>query len=381
MSSDRSNPEYRKPQWLIHALAALGLMAGLSACNGGSSTTLAPPSSTSTPPAVADPWNPPLGDVLEGVTFADGWGELHELPAPVQTQGGWTDSLMAAPSGLKLYYAYSRYDFFDFYISNGAQQTVTGPANGLSGNTFKIFEADLSASGWTAALSSMNSSDPSIVEASPAVNVSGDLMIYTQFNTYTGRASLYYANLSNGTWVPGGILGFNSEACNDDNAKIVGEMTTTVTIYFESNRANDAGTGTSCNTNRNLYYTTYSNGSFTPVKPVPGIAVSGSDDSQPFITADQNTLYWTSVRNGTYGIFTATRQNDGSFGNIHAIATPTLAAPFSGKIALLGEASVVSLSQGKLLYMMCGEAENLHNGQTWHDADFIALKPCVAKLP
>jgi hypothetical protein len=381
VNTDRSNPEYRKPQWLTHALAALGLMAGLSACNGGSSTTLAPPSSTSTPPAVADPWNPPLGDALVGVTFADGWGELHELPAPVQTQGGWTDSLMAAPSGLKLYYAYSRYDFFDFYISSGTQQTVTGPANGLSGNTFKIFEADLGASGWTTALSSVNSSDPSIVEASPAVNVSGDLIIYTQFNAYTGRASLYYANLSNGTWAPGGILGFNSEACNDDNAKIVGEMATTVTIYFESNRANDAGTGTSCNTNRNLYYTTYSNGSFTPVKPVPGIAVSGSDDSQPFITADQNTLYWTSVRNGTYGIFTATRQTDGNFGNIHAIATPTLAAPFSGKVVLLGEASVVSLSQGKLLYMMCGEAENLHNGQTWHDADFIALKPCVAKLP
>ncbi|MGH7487238.1 MAG: hypothetical protein ACREMY_16810 [bacterium] len=359
---------------LALSLAACGMLLGLSACNGSSSTQPAA--------AVADPWNPPLGETLKGVSFADGWGELHALPAPVQIQGGWTDSLMASASGLKLYYAYSRYDFFDFYTSNGSQQAVTGPANGSGSDTFKIFEADLTSTGWTTSLSSVNSSDPSIVEASPAVNVSGDLMIYTRFDAYTGRGSLYYANLSDGIWVPGGILDFNSEACNDDNAKIVGEMTTTVTIYFESNRTNDAGTGTSCASTRGIYYTTYSNGSFTPVKPIPGIAVSGSDDSQPFITADQDTLYWTSIRDGTYGIFTATRKSPGdSFGDIHAIATPTLAAPFSGKVALLGEASVVNLPQGKLLYMMCGEAENLHDGQTWNDADYIALKPCVSKLP
>jgi hypothetical protein len=374
-----SNPNHRRNLRLAAMLVALGLVAVLTACNGDSSTSLVqtPPP----PPAAADPWNPPLGKTLAGVSFADGWGDLRELPAPVQTQGGWTDSLMASASGLKLYYAYSRYDFFDFFVSNGARQVVSGPANGLTGNTFKIYEADLTAPGWTATLSAVNSSDPSIVEASPAVNVSGDLMIYTQFNAYTGRASLYWSSLSNGRWGPGTILAFNSQACNDDNAKIVGEANTSVTIYFESNRANDAGTGSSCAATRGLYYTTYSNGSFAPVKAVPGIAVSGSDDTQPFITSDQKTLYWTSVRNGSYGIFTATRQTGGSFTNIHAVAMPTLTAPFSGKVALLGEASVVTLPQGKLLYMMCGEAENLHDAQTWNDADFIALKPCVAKLP
>ena len=34
-----------------------------------------------------------------------------------------------------------------FYISNGTNQVVTGPAEGLTGDTFKIFEADLGASG------------------------------------------------------------------------------------------------------------------------------------------------------------------------------------------------------------------------------------------
>ncbi len=56
-------------------------------------------------------------------------------------------------------------------------------------------------------------------------------------------------------------------------------------------------------------------------------------------------------------------------------------APFSGNVALIGETSVVNLPQGQLLYMMGGEALNLNHGQTWHDADFIWPKPCVAKLP
>lgn len=111
---------------------------------------------------------------------------------------------------------------------------------------------------------------------------------------------------------------------------------------------------------------------------VPGIAVS--DDSQPFIAADEDTLYWAQICNGTYGIFTAKRKTTGeNLGGIHAIVT--LTAPFPGKIALPGEAPVVSLPQGKLLYMMCGGAGNLHDGQTWHDADYIALKPRVARLP
>ncbi len=365
---------------LMKWVVVLGLLACMCACNGGSSDTSSSPPPT--PPPTPDPWNAPLGNSLQGVSFADGWGDLHELPSPVLISGGWTDSLMAAPSGLKLYFAYSRYDFFDFFISNGTNQVVTGPPEGLTGNTFKIFEADLSASGWSIALSPVNSSDSGIVEASPAVNASGDLMIYSEFDPYSGRASLYWSSLINGNWTPGTFLDINSAACNDDNAKIVGELATSVSVYFESNRSDNAGVNTSCAANRQLYYTAYSNGSFTPVQPVPGIAVSGGDDSQPFITADQNTLYWTSVRNGTYGIFTATRPNSSSsFGNIHAIATPTLTAPFSGNVALLGEASVVSLPQGKLLYMMCGEALNLNNGQTWHDADFIWLKPCVARLP
>jgi hypothetical protein len=355
----------------------VSLLLCLGACNGGSNdstTTPQPP-----PPPTPNPWNPPVGNALQGVTFADGWGDLQELPPPIQVEGGWTDSLMAAPSGLKLYYAYSRYDFFDLFL-NG-QFVVTGPANGLSGDTFKIFEADLTASGWNTSLSPVNSPDPNIVEASPAVNGSGDLMVYSEFDPVSGRASLYWSSLINGTWTSGTILNINSLACNDDNAKIVGELATSVTLYFESNRSDDAGLNATCSATRQLYYTTYSNGSFTPVQPVPGIAVSGSDDSQPFITSDQNTLYWTSIRSGTYGIFTAVRQTNGTFGNVHAIATPTLTAPFSGKVALIGEASVVSLPQGKLLYMMCGEALNLNNGQTWNDADFIWLKPCVAKLP
>ena len=362
------------------------MAAVLVGCGGvDSSTPLGTGNSGSDQPpvvSVPDPWYAPLAEKLYGVTFVDGWAGLHAIPPPVQIKGGWTDSLMADPSGQRLYFAYSRYDFFDFYNSGGAVQTVSGPAEGLSGDTFKIFQADLSDGGWGVSLSPVNSSDPTMVQASPAVNASGDLMVYSEFDPLSGRSSLYWSRRVSGHWTAGQYLAINSASCNDDNAKIVGEIDATVDVYFESNRASVDGSGSSCNSTRALYQARFSNGGFGAVQAVPGIAVSGGDDSQPFITADEKRLYWTGVRSGTYGIFTASRgSTSASFGNIHAVATPTLASPFAGKVALIGEASLVDTAEGQLLYMMCGEALNLHNGDTWNDADFIWLKPCVARLP
>ena len=50
-------------------------------------------------------------------------------------------------------------------------------------------------------------------------------------------------------------------------------------------------------------------------------------------------------------------------------------------LTLLGEASIVEQPEGELLYMMCGVASNLANAMTFHDADHVALVPCVARRP
>ncbi|HEY0252975.1 MAG TPA: hypothetical protein VGC41_15675, partial [Kofleriaceae bacterium] len=293
--------------------------------------------------------------------------------------GGWTDSLFATPDGTSLLIAYSQVDFSTFFISNGADAPVTGPMlAGIQPTSFKVFEADLGTADWAIAGHPIDSLVGTTATASAATNESGDLMIFTEFEA-SGHSQLYYSQKANGAWSTPAHLAFNS-TCNDDNAKIVGELASSVTIYFESNRGNDAGTGGTCG-QRTLYMTTYTaaTDSFSPVAKVPGIAIAQSDDTQPFLSHDGTTLIWSGVR-GTYAVYAATKSG-ATFGNIHAIATPTATAPVVGKVVLLGEPSIVDVPEGELLYMMCGVASNVGNAMTYHDADHIQLEPCVARRP
>ena len=321
-------------------------------------------------------WNAPTGAAIDGATLADGWQDLRALSSPLEIANGWTDSLFAMPNGKHLLFAYEQTDFYEFL--NGTSVITGPPLAGLSPPTFKIFQADLGETDWRVSAHPINSPDPSVVEGSPAANASGDLIVFTEFTLPSGHAQLYYASNTGGTWSTPAALPINSVNCNDDNAKIVGEMSTGVTIYFESTRGDLAGTGAT-SAKRQLYTTTYANKAFSPIAAVPGIAVAGSDDSQPFPTLDQNTLYWTGVRD-SYGIYTATRAN-GIYGSIHPIVTPTLVPPVSGKVVFIGEASVVDVPEGSLLYMMCAVAMNTHDAMTYHDADYIQLMPCVARRP
>jgi hypothetical protein len=327
-------------------------------------------------PALLDPWTAPTGAPIAGATLADGWTDLRALPAPLAIQGGWTDSLFAQTEGLHLRFGYEPADFYQFYKSQ--TQVITGPELlGETGDTFQLFDATLTTTGWTIAIDPVGT--PGFVEASPATNASGDLLVFTRFELPSGHAVLYFSSFVNNAWTAPAPLAINSGSCNTDNAKLVGELATGVTVYFESNRGNADGTATTCG-QRTVYMTTLTGGSVSPVVPIPGIATADSDDTQPF-TADQDTLYWASQRAGTYGLYTATHQLNGLYGNVHQIITPTLAPPVSGKLVFIGEASIVETPEGSLLYLMCGVAYNEQGGATYFDADNIRLQPCVARRP
>jgi hypothetical protein len=358
---------------------------------GCGSSDHAVPDSTTARDAAADvgidaapvtPWNAPTGDLLAGVTLADGWTDLRALRPPLAIEGGWTDSLFATSDGKQLLLAYDEVDFSTFFISMGASAPLNGgPLAGLAPTTFKLFQADLGASDWTITQHPLDALVPDKASASPATNDAGDLLIFTDFTS--GPNHLYYSQLASNVWSAPTHLDFNSVSCNDDNAKIIGDLATSVTIYFESNRATPVGTEATCPTTnqRTLYTTTYSGGVFSPVAKVPGIAEgTTSNDSQPWASHDQNTLLFTSIRSAGYAVYQATRSG-GSFGAIHAIATPTATVPFGGNVTLLGEASIVEQPEGELLYMMCGVASNLANAMTYNDADHVALVPCVARRP
>ena len=77
-----------------------------------------------------DPWNAPVGALVEGVTLSD----------------GWTDSVAVSADGKRFYFGYGRWDFPEFYNSDSTVFNPTGPARpGMTGDHFKMFTADLSA--------------------------------------------------------------------------------------------------------------------------------------------------------------------------------------------------------------------------------------------
>ncbi|HTR55251.1 MAG TPA: hypothetical protein VMJ10_31430 [Kofleriaceae bacterium] len=364
--------------------ATVWAIATAVACGGGHGVA---PDAISDSPADAardaawvSAWNAPTGDPLTGVTLADGWTDLRALSPSLEIPHGWTDSLFAEPSGRELVFAYEQTDFFDFYISNGTDSELTGPPlAGVSAPTFEIFQADLEQTDWQVSEQAIDAFDPTATQASPSLNQAGDLIVFTRFDA-TGRGRLFWSQRVAGQWSNPSELSIDSAACSDDNAKIVGDLASGLTVYFDSTRSDVAGTSTTCGAHQ-VYTATFANGAFSPVSASAGISTLNDDNSQPFASADQQTLYWTALTQTQYGIAVATRQVDGSFGDQHYIAQPTTAGTFSGNVALIGEASVVDLPEGSLLYMMCGVAMNTHGGMTFHDADYIQLEPCVARRP
>ncbi len=181
-------------------------------------------------------------------------------------------------------------------------------------------------------------------------------------------------NWSTALKLPESVFGSN---CSNDNPFIVGDLKNGVDVYFESDRADIKCT--SKQEHKHIYHTFYNpmKDEYTPITKVAGINGDqpGDDDTQFYISADKQHAFWTAVRptKSQYGIFTADVVN-GAFVNSRMIVEPTTSAPFTGKLVFPGEANIVELPQGYLLYMMCGLATR-ESGKT-HG---VKLKICRAK--
>lgn len=326
-----------------------------------------------------DPWNAPQGAPVLGGLLHDGWRDLREAPPPVNVSGGWTDSVFVTRNGRRLLYGYSRYDFWAFYLSvstptvAGVQFVPSGPFRpGMTGDAFKIFQADLRPDGWRQTFHPINS-DPDLSEASAAVNTAEDLMVFSRFPTGLPRAVYYSSKTTAGWSTPAPVPGINS-ACDDDNGFVIGDLQRGTTFYFESTRVDPAASA--CGAQHRLFRAHFPPGApHTGVSLVPGLA--GGDDSQPFISPDQKQIYWTSVRDGQYGVFTADLQPNGDYGDIRPVLTGTTAPPFAGRLVLMGEANIARVPQGELMYLMCGIAESESGGYPTE----VRLAVCVARRP
>ncbi|MBL0349785.1 MAG: hypothetical protein IPP68_05355 [Elusimicrobia bacterium] len=325
-----------------------------------------------------DPWNAPLGAPVEGAVLSDGWRDLREVPGPVNVDGGWTDSVMVTRNGRRLFYGYTRYDFWQFYFSlstptpAGVQYIPSGPQRpGMTGDAFKIFQADLGPRGWVETFHAVNG-DPTLSEASAAVNLTEDLLVFNRFPTGLPRGIFFSSRTADGWSVPAAVPGINS-GCDDDNGFVVGDLLHGATFYFESSRVDTAAS--SCGSLHRICRTYFPPaGVNTPIQFLPGLGTA-NDDTQISVSPDQKEIYWTSVRAGKYGVFTADLQPNGTYGNIRPVVTGVTTPPFQGKVTLMGEANVARVPQGELMYLMCGIAGGDSGG---HPVN-IRLKICQAR--
>lgn len=328
---------------------------------------------------LTDPWNAPLGPALAGVHLHDGWRDLREVPAPVNVEGGWTDSVMVTRNGRRLYFGYTRYDFWQFYFSitsptaAGVQFVPNGPFRpGMTSDAFKIFQADLRPEGWRETFHPINTA-PDLSEASAAVNTAEDILVFSRFPTGHPRALYHSSKTVTGWSLPAEVPGVNS-ACDDDNGFPIGDLQRGTTFYFESTRVDTAASA--CGSQHRLFRAYFPPGApHTGIELVPGLA--GGDDTQIFVSPDQKEIYFTSVRNGQYGVFTATLQPGGDYGDIRPVVTGTTAPPYTGRVVLMGEANVARVPQGELMYLMVGVTETESGGHPME----IRLKIAQARRP
>lgn len=341
-------------------------------------------SNTDTPlisETITDPWNPPLGELVQGAQLSDGWTDLRILEGGVNIDGGWTDSVAVTPDGRRLYFSYSRFSFSEFFDSvNYSVFNPTGPFRiGMTGDHFKMFRADLSGSKWNITFSPFNTLS-NLHEFAESPNLNEDIIVTTQYVNSAG--DLYYTVKTDGVWspllsisvVPGGSQ-INS-ICDDQNSFVVGSLATGLRLYFESTRSNLSGSA--CGTLQHIYFSDYDpvTNSFSAVQAVPGINsfTSTHSDTQPSFTHDKKHAYWTGVRDAAYGVFTAELVGN-AYMNARPIIQPNFVSPFAGKLSLIGEANIAEFPEGWLLYMMCGIAQSEQNNQPKD----IKLKICVAR--
>jgi len=360
---------------LIIFFLALG-----NACKKSTGTSSAVPTTTKT---TYSAWNPPLGDSIPGgIILAEGWSTPKLVASPVNyTQnGGWSDSVTVSRDGKTIYFGYTPVDYFIFETTQAMQTTGPVRTSDQTTNAFQIYQATITSTGFTLSKHPANVS-ASTWAASQGINLDQDLMAFTTFVfSPSYKTEIYLAQKSGNNWNQLGALGSpvnGSGHCEDDNPFIIGNLTS-ATVYFESKRTDLAGT--TCGNRTRIYYTEFSNGSYSNAALVPGINGTGNGqydvDTQFAVLENKQTAFWTSIRNNTYAIHTADWSVN-TFTNVRPILTISATSPpYANKIVRIGEPSVAELTEGYVMYFTCGIAQGDTAG---NDPDNIQLRICFSK--
>jgi hypothetical protein len=261
-------------------------------------------------------------------------------PVPINTVDGWSDSPFISGDGQRLYFMYSRYNFWPWIISGGAQLPVlSGPDRaGLHHSAFPFDESDIyvatrnSDGTWSEAVNlGLNGAygDSSGMEIN-----GGNTFVWLQGNGTTNNIVMTNRN-PDGTWGPAVDLG---PGINDHSAGVIQDnphvSSDGSALWFVSNRSGGLG-------GKDIWFSSYSNGNWSaPVNMGAPINTAGDEDQFWFAPASLD-LYW----NGPQGIMHCVSNGSNCSGTPDVVTIPGC--------SIAAEVSITD--DGQRMYFACAD--------------------------
>jgi hypothetical protein len=325
-------------EFLIAAVMAVSM-----ACNGSGGG-----SGDNNPPAAPEP---PVADVLQGLTLFEGWTNPRKLAGPINT-AGWEDSAFISYDGYKLYFGYAPLDYYEFTQGRQVVAGPTGPPKrpDQHGNFFDIYEALIRSGSWIIENSSANSNDPLIHEAAIGVNRDESIMVFIRFDP---EGDIYLTRRKpDTTWgVPELLPAPLNTSCVEDNPHL---SENGQTLYFDSNRSDFDGSTCLDETGglqRSIYVAHFNGTTWSQPVPIQGIPAESPFAWQVFVEQEGKYLYWSgSCAGGNSCLFRARRLSNGSYGEETLIARASTLSPSPGDVIAVGEMSITG--DGRFLYFV-----------------------------
>lgn len=298
-------------------------------------------------PDAAPRTDPPTGDAIVGLELFDGWTDPRELPPPV-TSTGWEDSSFISPDGTTFYFGYARLDYTALSQKVGL---VTGPDRpGQVGAGFDIYEARIGATGWDVVHSSVNTTSD-VSEAAMAVDRAQKTMLFVRFDGL-GVGDIYASTKSaGGAWGTSTKLAAPiNTPCTEDNVHLTPDG---ARMFFDSNRADDAGTTCKAESDRDIWTATWNGSAWSAPTKLSGGPNATARRWQPFSSPTGDVVYWSGYDlpdcpSGSC-IYKATQGDGGTYGAPVMVARAAAGdASKIGQAFAIGEVSITE--DGRYMY-------------------------------
>ncbi len=236
------------------------------------------------------------------ITVSSDWSTPENVGCPVNTNG-WEDSISISPDGQTLYFGYSNYDFLTFIISGGTERNQTGPDRGLNSTDLAdIMISYKTGEYWEEPFLPENINE--IYALNDGAFSQDGIVLYSsglksENIGSTSTSDIYVSVKPGDVWsVPSNVGPPVNTSASESNPWISSDETL---ILYDSDRTGGQG-------DRDVWKAEKVGGIWQ--EPVNfGTPVNTShEETQPFLTQDGNTLYFTRAVDSVPGIYQSNYQ-------------------------------------------------------------------------